>query len=364
MKHALIVGVSGIIGNNIAKQLANEGDWKITGVARRKVDFLPQEVKLVTLDIANIRETREIIGSFANEVTHLFYVTWVQGYESEYALGKANEEIFDNILTTVTEVSNLKFVYLQTGTKYYGMHLGPESEKYSPWKETCPRLSSPNFYYNLEDLLVDKARNQNWKWATVRPCCILGISFGKAMNLGFSLAVYATVLKELGKPLIFPYGQKAFESLREIADARLVTKFAIWLTKNDHCSSEAFNITNGEPFRYRFMWEKIANYFYMEIEVVEGGESISNFMADKKDLWRSIVDKHHLRPLDLDLLGTWDFMDLMLSRKFDEFSSTQKMKKFGFNETFENDESFFDLFDTLKNAKIIPAYEDFSGIGK
>ncbi len=42
------------------------------------------------------------------------------------------------------------------------------------------------------------------------------------MNLGVSLAVYALVMKELGQPLIFPYGREAYHCLREFVDNRLV----------------------------------------------------------------------------------------------------------------------------------------------
>ncbi len=42
------------------------------------------------------------------------------------------------------------------------------------------------------------------------------------MNFGVSMAVYALVMKELGQPLIFPYGHKAYHCLREFIDNRLV----------------------------------------------------------------------------------------------------------------------------------------------
>ena len=57
------------------------------------------------------------------------------------------------------ETRGLEHVHLVQGTKYYGMHRGPFR---TPAREDDPRPATPNFYYEQQDLLVERQRGRGW----------------------------------------------------------------------------------------------------------------------------------------------------------------------------------------------------------
>ena len=79
---ALIVGVSGIVGLPLAKQLLDK-KWKVYGISRRYVDYIPSGVKHIPLDVTQ-REECELKLKELTDVTHVFFVIWVNcGPEKE-----------------------------------------------------------------------------------------------------------------------------------------------------------------------------------------------------------------------------------------------------------------------------------------
>jgi nucleoside-diphosphate-sugar epimerase len=226
----------------------------------------------------------------------------------------------------------------------------------TPCKEDDPRKGT-NFYYALEDYLVEIATKRNLTWSVARPPCILGYTVGTAMNLGVSFAVYAAVLKELGKPLIFPYGQKAFRCFRELISNRVLARFIVWLTdsNNPQNKNQAFNVTNGDLYRMEQLWTGIANYFGMEVQVTHDPTfNLKNFMNDNKEVWDRIVAKNGLEKHDINSLGTWDFMELMCNREWDEFMLINKSLKYGWTERRDTLDVLGGFFDELGLRKIIP----------
>lgn len=80
------------------------------------------------------------------------------------------------------------------------------------------------------------------------------------MNLAMVLAIYASISKELGLPLRFPGKPGAYDSLLEMTDAALLAKATVWAATEQRCANQAFNITNGDLFRWNELWPKIAYY--------------------------------------------------------------------------------------------------------
>jgi len=361
-KHALIVGASGIAGFQLAKLLLAEGDWKVSGIERRRRDYLDEAkgFNVISCDLlAPADEVRRTLAPVTKDVTHLIFVTWVDRPTEEERV-KVNKTIFKTLIDTVSESSNcLEHIYLQTGSKYYGMHVGPEKGMVTPCLEDNPRIG-PNFYYDLEDYLVQLATQKKIPWNVARPPCIIGFTVDTAMNLGVSFAVYASVMKELGKPLIFPYGQKAFHAFRELADNRLVSRFIFWLGNNNYPQNknQAFNVTNGDLYRMYQLWNKIADYFGMEVKVTHDTNfNLTNFMNENKEVWNRIVDRHGLHKYDINSLGTWDFMQQMLNRDWDEDLVINKSLKYGWTERLDTLDCLESFFDRLRLGNIIPPGE-------
>jgi hypothetical protein len=154
-----------------------------------------------------------------------------------------------------------------------------------------------------------------------------------------SLAVYASVLKELGHPLIFPYSRQAYHALREFADSSLICRFIKWMVPDDIrkgktekklVANEAFNISNGDYYRMEHLWPKIADYFGMEAKLAEKPTTIHDIMNGKEDVWDKIVSKYNLKKYKFEHLGTWDFMHQVLYREYDELTLVNKARKSGF----------------------------------
>lgn len=61
---------------------------------------------------------------------------------------------------------------------------------------------TPNFYYDMEDYCIARVgAGADWTWSSVRPNPVCGFSTGSAMNLTMTIAVYASICKEIGLPL-------------------------------------------------------------------------------------------------------------------------------------------------------------------
>ena len=64
---------------------------------------------------------------------------------------------------------------LVTGTKYYGVHLGPLK---TPMRETDPRHMPPNYYFDQIDWLTAYRQGKGWDWVELRPQTLCGFSPG------------------------------------------------------------------------------------------------------------------------------------------------------------------------------------------
>lgn len=95
---------------------------------------------------------------------------------------------------------------LITGLKHY---LGPFDAygkgevPMTPFREEQGRQPVDNFYYAQEDELFAAAEKYGFNWSVHRPHTIIGFALGNAMNMGQTLAVYATLCKANNKPFVF-----------------------------------------------------------------------------------------------------------------------------------------------------------------
>jgi hypothetical protein len=62
------------------------------------------------------------------------------------------------------------------------------------------------------------------------------------MNFAVSLALYASIQKEKGQPLIFPGNEVAWNSILDHSDASNNARFQLWSSTNDKIQNEIFNI--------------------------------------------------------------------------------------------------------------------------
>ncbi|MBN9263599.1 MAG: NAD-dependent dehydratase, partial [Hyphomicrobium sp.] len=71
MKHAMIIGATGITGGYILRDLAARADWKVTGLCRRPPTESAPNVRCIGVDLLDKAEARAKVGGLS-DVTHIF----------------------------------------------------------------------------------------------------------------------------------------------------------------------------------------------------------------------------------------------------------------------------------------------------
>ncbi len=352
-KTALIVGVTGIVGGNLADELIAEGGWEIYGMARR-----PGERAGVTGIAVDLQDAAAVKVALKDvRPTHVFVSTWLrQPTEAENIV--VNAGMVRNVLDALRGVESVEHVALVTGLKHY---LGP-FESYgkgkmpaTPFRESQGRLEVENFYYAQEDEVFAAAKRERFGWSVHRPHTIIGYAVGNAMNMGTTLAVYASVCKELGRPMRFPGSSVQWNSLTDMTDARVLAKQLVWASVTKAAQNEAFNVVNGDVFRWSWMWKQIAGWFGVEAEELVGeGIPLAAQLADAGPVWREMAKKHDLKESDLGVLASAWHTDADLGRPLEVVTDMSKARKLGFLVYQATDESFFELFEHLRVQRIIP----------
>lgn len=144
------------------------------------------------------------------------------------------------------------------GYKVYGAHLGPFK---TPAREDDPPHLPPEFNVEQQAFLEAAKRGKAWTWSALRPSVVCGFALGIPMNLAMVIAAYATISKHLDVPLRFPGKAGAYHSLIEMTDARLLARAMVWAATDPRAANQAYNINNGDLFRWEEMWPRIAAYF-------------------------------------------------------------------------------------------------------
>lgn len=347
-KIALVVGANGVIGRNLIDHLAALPDWDVIGLSRRGGEPSGR-VKYVAVDLLNKDDINEKISSFT-EVTHIFYAAY-QDRPTWAELVPPNLAMLVNIVDAIEPIApNLKHVSLMQGYKVYGAHLGPFK---TPARETDAHHMPPEFNVDQQNYLEQRQKGKSWTWSALRPSVVCGFSLGNPMNLAMVIAIYASISKELGLPLRFPGKPGAFSSLLEMTDAGLLAKATVWAATDESCANQAFNITNGDLFRWNELWPKIARYFGLET-APPLQMSLDVVMDDKEELWNTMVEKHELARHSYSDVSSWRFGDFVFSWDYDFFADGSKARRFGFHEYIDTEAMFMNIFDDFRRRKVIP----------
>jgi nucleoside-diphosphate-sugar epimerase len=350
-KIGLVIGATGISGLNLATYLAQQENWAVYGLARNPVE--PEGVQPVAADLLNPTALKAAIHGLG--VTHAFFTAWLR-QEDEAKNCEVNGQMLTNLLDALKD-SPLQHVTLVTGGKnYFGSFEDSGTfEVTTPFREEQPRKAGLNFYYVQEDILFDRALKQGFTWNVHRPQTIIGYALGNAMNMGVTLAVYASICKETGRPFVFPGSPVQYHGVSDVTDARILAKQLHWAAITPAAQNQAFNITNGDVFRWNWMWEQLAEFFGLDVAPYPGHATpLEKQMREAGPVWDAIVAKHRLRNHKVEELAPWWHTDADLGRTFETFADMSKSRALGFLEYKKTSTSFSDLFTQLRAEKIIP----------
>ena len=350
---ALIAGVGGIVGGSLARHLAATG-WQVQGLARRPPGDI-EGVEPVAADLLDPERLAEALDG--RRPSHVFLTTWLR-QETEAENIRVNGAMVRNLLDALRPAGSVRHVALVTGLKHY---LGP-FEAYgrghlpaTPFREEQPRLPIENFYYAQEDAVFAAAARDGFHWSVHRPHTVIGFALGNAMNMGVTLATYATLCRETGRPFRFPGSAQQWNGLTDMTDARLLARHLAWAATTQAARDEAFNVVNGDVFRWSWMWGRLAEWFGLEPAPFDGTVlPLEEQMAGDAPVWAEIAARHGLIEPDLGRLASAWHTDADLGRPIEVVTDMGKSRRLGFLDYQATDEAFFALFTRLRASRVIP----------
>lgn len=187
----------------------------------------------------------------------------------------------------------------------------------------------------------------------LRPDVVVGDVFGNPMNIALVVGVFAVLSRELGVPLRFPGTEKAYTQLVQFTDAGLLARASLCAATDEKASGEAFNVTNGDVFRWERMWEDVARHLGLEV-ASPVPLNLAQHMADKGPVWKAVAAKHGLVQPDLAKLVGWAFGDFIFHTESDVISDVNKINRFGFTERLDSTACLLGAIDSLKRQKVLP----------
>ncbi len=348
MKKALIAGATGVVGRHLLKHLADSGDWNVVALSRRRPDVRGR-FEHIGADLGDPAALRETLAPLA-DVTHVFFAAYVERPDAQEHV-RANVALLRNLLDAIEPAARaLAHVHLVEGTKWYGSHLGPFR---TPAKEGDPRTVPLLFYYDQQDLLEARSRAGGWTWSAVRPHTVCGYALGNPMNLTMVIAVYAAICRELGLDFSHPGAPENWHALYQVTDAGLLARAIEWMALAPQCANQAFNVTNGDLFRWEHLWPRLAAFFGL-VAGPQRSLSLQALMADKAPVWERIVARHRLVPNRFEDIAAWPFGDYVFSSRWDVISDCGKARRTGFCEQIDSEAMFLRLFAGLQRDRIVP----------
>ncbi|CZS77703.1 unnamed protein product [Fusarium graminearum] len=377
-KVALITGANGITGTALIEYLAatKKDEWSSiiasslsplkSRVKDDRLSFLPLDFTKSGKDL--VLEMKETCA----EVTHAYFSSYVH-HDDFKELNRANASLFENFLDAlITVAPKLECCVLQTGGKHYNVHLGPVP---SPAREEEPRCETPlgNFYYHQEDYLVSRQRGQRWRWNVIRPEAIIGHTVKpNGMNSALTIALYLMVCKKLGTEASMPTNKIYFDGYDDLSDARLIANITIWASTSVKAGNEAFNVTNGDYFSWKYLWPRVAGYFgarassdqTFKLPRPDPGSvqlelSLSDWAVGKQEVWDSICDEAGCPQAKATWkAATWAFQDWVFQRTWSATLSINKAREFGWTGHIDSFKSLKDAFDSFVEMGQIPPRDE------
>jgi nucleoside-diphosphate-sugar epimerase len=348
---ALIAGATGACAKRLVEVLLADSSWTVVGLSRDPPSGTRSgRLTFVRADLGDAGDTAHAVRECA-AVTHVFYTARAKHGEGGLESIDENVAMLRNLLDAMLPTArDLQHVHLVEGGKYYGLHLGPYP---TPAREDDPRPASANFYYDQEDLLRARQHGQRWAWSASRPNVICDFAPERARNLVPLLGAYAAVMSELSLPLHFPGRPGCWEALTEVTDATHFARSMVFMATDPRAANQAFNVSNGDLFRWKRLWPRLAHHFGMAVGEVRPG-LLTDLMADKGPAWQKIVRRHGLVPSRLEDIAVWGFGDFLFRQDYDVVSSVTRLRQASFHDVVDTETMFLAHLARYREARLLP----------
>lgn len=218
-----------------------------------------------------------------------------------------------------------RLMFVQGG-KVYGAQLGVYR---TPAWEDESRHFPPNLYFQHEDF-ARSLESKGIRWTALRPDIVIGHSIGSAMNLGNIIGVYGALCQETGTAMKFPGTATAYhDTLVNLTTTAILGSAAVWAA--EHAMDGAFNITNGDVFRWSHVWPKIADWFGVDV-----GEpqpiSLEQRLRAMQPTWTHLARREQLLEADIARLARGAFGDFIFRVEKDAIFDVMKARQAGFQD--------------------------------
>jgi nucleoside-diphosphate-sugar epimerase len=345
---AVVAGATGVVGRGLTEALASDSDWDVIALARKPLDIKGAE--FVSIDLTNESETRKKLGGLSS-TTHIFYTARFEHFAGKVEPIDINLAMLRHLVESIEpRASRLQHIHIVEGTKWYGAHLGPFR---TPAREDDPRITSAHFYHAQQDYLSERQKSASWTWSASRPAGICHAVPDTPRNIVLVIAAYALIFREMGLPLSFPGTPANYRACYQFTSADHIVAAIRWITNQPICANHAFNVINGDYFRWENLWPRFATYFGMEAGPVRTIR-LAEAMADKAPIWKTIVARHGLRETPYERLALWPYGDYVFTSSWDIVSDMTKARKFGFHRTVCTEAEFIRYFDVFRANRVLP----------
>jgi len=349
-KVAFVAGATGAAAKRLIEELGRQ-NWRVVGVSRNPPrDKVGGKVTYVSADLMDASGIKRVLSSY-RDITHLFFTARASHKETGVEPITENVTMLRNTLDAVEAAApDLEHVHIVAGTKWYGMHIGNYR---TPAREDDPRHLPPNFYYDQQDLVTGRQKGKRWTWSSSRPSYLDDFAPERSRNAVSIIGAYAAICRELGTRLDFPGAETCWNALSEATDASQLARAMVFLSTCPEARNEAFNVTNGDLFRWKYLWPRIARLFDMPCGEVRT-MPLSQWMADKESIWERIVAKYKLEPRRLDEVALWSFGDFMFRQSCDQIASMTKIRRAGFHDVVDTEEMYLAMLRQYREAHVLP----------
>ena len=346
-KTALIAEGNSTIGYNIATCLESTGNWNVIIISSQKLSYAGT-FEFIRLDCLNT-DAIDLHQEKLQEITHIFFST-------------SSNRFQENIerLNLVTEIEKIApwlehIIFIQETIRH--------DRKMSVLKPAIVKRYVPftpclffHLYSPEEEFLRQESINKKWGWTSLRSNTIIDISIDNSSNIATQIALYATLCKEEGSPMLFPGSEEKYNSQVDITTLNILTESMQYILSQNSCKGEIFNITSGNGILWKDLWVQISKYF----GILSGRPKVSSlalYMQNKDNLWEEICEKYKLNNKSLLRSLNWSSSDSIFSDSYNILSDPEKIHRFGFkNNQTDSFTAFRRMFDQLKVEHIIPSY--------
>lgn len=261
----------------------------------------------------------------------------------------------------------------------YGIHI-PGGVFTAPYEESMGPLPKEHEntinYPALRNAIERASTDKQWTWCDIRPDAVVGayntnllprlsqqcqvgfVPNGSAFNLTAHWATYLSLyalIEGKGAKVPFPGTLKAYNSLYNEASASTIAKCSIWasLHPDRTGNGQIFNIADrSSPGSMKDRWPALAAYFGLEgtapVEDVDRGILKPSEYIKKH---YAVLEKHGVKSSPVFRGEFLDSYGYYLD--FDRWLSLEKVRKVGFGEEKDPNESWFEAFDRFKQAEMI-----------